>query len=710
MHTMDKNNKKEFRIEGLNCANCAAKIEKGIQDIDGVSVATLNFSSQTLTLHLQDGQDTAKIFKEASTLADHIEAGVAFVDKEDVGEGDHVDRLLNPGELAILGLGVIVFATAIIGSFQPYTEFGLYFSAYLLIGGEVLLRAGKNIVRGQVFDENFLMSIATIGAFAIGEYAEGVAVMLFYQVGELFQDLAVNRSRRSIKELLDIKPEYANLIEGSQSRRVKPDEVTVGSRILVKPGEKVPLDGVVVEGTSMVDTMALTGESLPRDIQEGDVILSGFINQNSLLTVEVTKAYADSTVAKILDLVENASSKKAPTENFITTFAKYYTPVVVFSALALAFIPPLITGGNFYDWIYRALIFLVVSCPCALVISIPLGFFGGIGGASRHGILIKGSNYLEALNKVDTVVFDKTGTLTHGFFEVTHRVPEAKAKLSEDELLRYAAIGEIHSNHPIGLSILKAYGEPLDESQITHYEDFAGKGAKVHYADDVIIVGNNKMMHAMAIEFEEVDSLGTVVYIAVNNQYCGYLEIQDTVKKDSASTIKALGKLGIRHIIMLTGDRKEVGQAVGNSLGITDIRSELLPADKVTELEAIVDAKEASKRVIFVGDGVNDAPVLARADIGVAMGGLGSDVAIEAADIVLMTDEPSKLVTAIHIAKRTKRIVWQNIIFALGVKGIVLLMGAAGIATMWEAVFADVGVAFIAVINAMRVMNMKKEG
>lgn len=703
---MGKNTKKEFRITGLDCAHCATKIEQGIQNIDGVSVASLNFASQTLTLHVQDGKDADQIYKEAGVLADHIEAGVALVDKDDTTASSK-ESLLNIKELSVLGVGVILFAMAIIGTFSPMIEFGLYFAAYLLIGGEVLLRAGKNILRGQVFDENFLMAIATIGAFAIGEYPEGVAVMLFYQVGELFQDLAINRSRRSIKELLDIKPEYANLVEGEKSRRVKPDEVTVGSRIIVKPGEKVPLDGVVLEGNSMVDTMALTGESMPRDIGKGDTILSGFINQNSVLTVEVTKVYADSTVAKIMDLVENASSKKAQTENFITTFAKYYTPAVVFSALALAIIPPIVTGGDFYDWIYRALIFLVVSCPCALVISIPLGFFGGIGGASRHGVLIKGSNYLEALNKVDTVVFDKTGTLTHGFFEVTQMIPHANTALSQEELLYYAAIGEVHSNHPIGLSILKAYGKTIDESRIVHYEDFAGKGAKVKYDQDEIVVGNNKMMRQMGVEFESVQSLGTIVYVALNNQYAGYIEIEDTIKEDAASTIKRLKKIGVHNIVMLTGDRKEVGQMVGAKLGISDVRAELLPGDKVTELETIVEAKAPSKRVAFVGDGVNDAPVLARADIGVAMGGLGSDAAIEAADIVLMTDEPSKIVSAMHIAKRTRSIVWQNIIFALGVKAIVLLMGAGGIATMWEAVFADVGVAFIAVLNAMRVMRIK---
>ncbi len=706
---MAKAIKKEFRITGLDCAHCASKIEKAIQEIEGVETAFLNFASQTLTLHLAPEEETKKIHETVLTVADRIESGVDFIDLESDEQEQEDAPLIDRKKIVNLSVGIGFLAVAVFGNFTPVIEFLLFLVAYLSIGGNVLLRAGKNILRGQVFDENFLMAIATIGAFAIGEYPEGVAVMLFYQVGEIFQDLAVNRSRRSIKALLDIKPEYANLLEGEQSRQVMPDEVQVGNRILVKPGEKVPLDGIVVEGTSTVDTMALTGESIPRNIESGDVILSGFINQNSILVVEVTKVYADSTVAKIMDLVENASSKKAPTENFISSFAKYYTPIVVFCALALATIPPLVTGGNFNEWIYRALVFLVVSCPCALVISIPLGFFGGIGGASRHGILIKGSNYLEALNKVDTVVFDKTGTLTQGVFEVTRKVPNLKEMVTEEALLEYAALGEVHSNHPIGLSILKAYGQTIDESHIRHYEDFAGKGTSIDYADDKIVVGNDKLMEQFNIDFERVHSLGTIVYVALNKRYIGYIEIADTLKADAKEAIQKLRSLGIKNSIMLTGDRKEVGNMVGEKLGISDVRAELLPADKVAQLESIVEHTSSGKRVAFVGDGVNDAPVLARADIGIAMGGLGSDAAIEAADVVLMTDEPSKIATAIQIAKRTRAIVWQNIIFALGVKGIVLLMGAFGIATMWEAVFADVGVTFIAILNSMRILHMKNE-
>ncbi|GHV47221.1 cadmium-translocating P-type ATPase [Synergistales bacterium] len=600
--------------------------------------------------------------------------------------------------------GVAIFATAMIFDFTKPVSLVLFLVSYFLIGGEVLLRALKNIARGQVFDENFLMSVATVGAFAIGEYPEGVAVMLFYQVGEAFQDAAVNRSRKSISKLMDIRPDFANLKVGNDIQRVSPEGVGVGDFIVVKPGEKVPLDGVVVDGRSALDTSALTGEAMPRDVEPGGEILSGSINKNGLLTIKVSKRFGESTVSKILDLVQNAGSKKSMTENFITKFAKYYTPFVVFAALALAVIPPMvISGARFADWINRALVFLVVSCPCALVISIPLSFFGGIGGASKNGILIKGSNYLEALNNVDTVVFDKTGTLTKGVFSVTD-VVGANA-LTRDELLSFAAHAESNSSHPIAVSIRKAYGQEISGAIISSYEEIAGWGVKVRIDGKTVLAGNDKLLDAENIRYEKTDALGTVVYLSVDGVYAGYIVISDEVKPDSARAIKDLKTAGVRHIAMLTGDSRDVGEKVARELGLDAVYAELLPHQKVEQLEALEKNKPTGQKLIFVGDGINDAPVLARSDIGIAMGGVGSDAAIEAADVVLMTDEPSKIVTAIRIAKNTRKIVWQNIIFALSVKAVILALGAAGIATMWAAVFGDVGVAVIAILNATRAMR-----
>ena len=592
-----------------------------------------------------------------------------------------------------------------IGEFTNPVELAIFLTSYLIVGYSVVLRAVKGIIRGQVFSENFLMTIATIGAFFVGEYPEGVAVMLFYLVGELFQDVAVNRSRRSISALMNIRPDYANLKIGDGTQKVSPEDVRIGDIIIVKPGEKVPLDGKVLTGTSMVDTSALTGESLPRELMPGSDALSGFINQNGVLTVEVRKTFGESTVSKILDLVQNAGSRKAPTENFISKFARYYTPAVVFGALAVAVIPPLlIQGATFSEWIYRALIFLVISCPCALVISIPLGFFGGIGGASKRGILVKGSNYLEALNDVDTVIFDKTGTLTQGVFKVTAIEPRT---LSKERLLEVAALTESYSTHPIALSIARAYGKLLDQSRVHDVQEVAGQGISAKVDGQRVLAGNTRLMEQNGIAFPMVDSLGSVVHMSIDGAYAGYLVISDEVKKDAAEAIRALRAAGVRKIAMLTGDLKLVGDQIGRDLGIDEVYSELLPADKVAKLEAL-DAKKGKKgKLVFVGDGINDAPVLARADIGIAMGGLGSDAAIEAADIVIMTDEPSKIATAIKIAKKTRTIVMQNIIFALGVKGVFLMLGATGHATMWEAVFADVGVAVIAILNSMRVMNTK---
>lgn len=584
----------------------------------------------------------------------------------------------------------------------------IYLTAYLIVGGDVVLKAVKNILNGQIFDENFLMSIATIGAFIIGEYPEGVAVMLFYQIGELFQDYAVNKSRKSIADLMDIRPDYANIKRGNKIIRVDPDEVKVGEIIIIKPGEKIALDGKVASGNSTINTSALTGESLPREVSEGDEVLSGCINMSGVITVKVSKEFGESTVSKILDLVENASSKKSESEKFITKFAKYYTPAVVIIAAFLAVIPPLILkDAVFYDWLYRALIFLVISCPCALVISIPLGFFGGIGGASAHGVLVKGSNYLEALSKTETVVFDKTGTLTKGVFNVTEIVTEG---ITKEELLEMAAYAESYSNHPISVSLLKAYGKKIDSSKISDVEEIPGHGVKAAVYNKIILAGNAKLMKSKGIKYADSDNItGTIVHIAIDGIYKGYIVISDEIKADSKKAIENLKKLGIQKTVMLTGDSRKVGEKVAEELGLDLVYAELLPGDKVEKVEKLLAEKPKNKNLSFVGDGINDAPVLARADVGIAMGGLGSDAAIEAADIVIMNDEPSKIATTIKIAKKTLNIVRQNIFFALIVKLIVLILGAGGIATMWEAIFADVGVSVLAILNAMRAMKFKDE-
>ncbi|MDX9870933.1 MAG: heavy metal translocating P-type ATPase [Clostridia bacterium] len=605
-----------------------------------------------------------------------------------------------------LGTGAILYLAAIFAPLPAGLVLPLFLIAYLLIGGDILLRAIKNIRRGQIFDENFLMTIATVGAFGIGQYAEGVAVMLFYQIGETFQDHAVDRSRRSIRALMDIRPDYANLKTGEQVSTVRAEEVQAGDIILVKPGERVPLDGTIIEGTSMVDTSALTGEAVPRRVEAGDAVLSGSINTSGLLQVKVSKIFCESTVAKILELVEKAAAKKAPMENFITKFAKYYTPAVVITAAALAVLPPLLTGGSFSAWFYRALIFLVVSCPCALVISIPLSFFGGIGGASRNGILVKGGNYLEALNKVDTVVFDKTGTLTKGVFRVTALHPAGE--FSPDRLLEYAALAEYYSGHPIAKSILEAYQESaakgMNAAEIESYEEKAGYGVTAVIAGKSVLAGSLKLMQQAGIPADNVPAFtGTVVHLAVGGAYAGYLQISDEIKEDSPKAVEELKAAGVRKLYMLTGDSKVTAREVSEKLQLDDYFSELLPHEKVEQLEELYRQKERGS-LVFVGDGINDAPVLARADVGVAMG-LGSDAAIEAADVVLMTDEPSKLAQAIKVARKTNAIVWQNIIFSLAVKGVVLILGAGGLATIWEAVFADVGVALLAILNAMRVMR-----
>ncbi len=706
---MSNSAKKEVLLEGLDCASCAIKIEERINDIEGVLSASLNFITNTLTFETNQNEDIRVIREKIDWIVHSLEPHVIIKEmgKEDMLEEQVEEESPRWKEHIPLGIGVLLFSVGIIGRFSLHVELIFYVSSYLLIGGEVLWRAVRNIGKGQVFDENFLMSVATLGAFMIGEYAEAVAVMLFYQIGELFQDYAVNHSKKSIKALLGIRPDSANLKVGEEIQKVQPQSVKVGDIIVVGPGEKIPLDGKVIEGISMVDTSALTGESVPRSVKPGDQALSGMININGLLTMVVEKTFGESTVSKILELVQNAAVKKAPTEKFITKFAKYYTPVVVFTAVGIAVIPPLfLQGALFSDWTYRALIFLVVSCPCALVVSIPLGFFGGIGGASRNGILVKGGNYLEALNDVETVVFDKTGTLTKGVFKV--KKIHSTDTLDQEKLLEYAAYGEGYSNHPIGKSILQAYGKEIERSKIQRFEEVPGMGTKTVLEDIEILVGNDKLMACEGITFDRIEESGTVAYVAIQNAYAGYILIDDEIKEDAPFLIKGLKQLGVKRLVMLTGDHKSVAEAVGNALGITEIYAELLPHEKVEVLEELESKKRGKEKILFLGDGINDAPVLARADIGAAMGGLGSDAAIEAADIVIMDDVPSKLIRAIKIAKKTRKIVYQNIIFALGVKGIVLILGAGGLATMWEAVFADVGVALLAILNALRVMKIEE--
>ena len=608
-----------------------------------------------------------------------------------------------------IAVALVLFLAAWLSPLTGWWQLGAFLVPYFIVGWDVLWRALRNIAHGQIFDENFLMAVATIGALAIGEYPEGVAVMLFYQVGEWFQSYAVGRSRRSIASLMDIRPDIANVERDGQLQEVDPDEVAIGEVIVVKPGEKVPLDGVVLEGRSSLDTAALTGESLPREVVPGDDVVSGCVNQSGLLRVQVTKRFGESTVSKILDLVENASSKKAPAENFITKFARYYTPCVVIGAVLLAVLPPLLTGWNDWsvwsEWIHRALIFLVISCPCALVISVPLSFFGGIGGASRCGILVKGSNYLEALAATDVVVFDKTGTLTQGVFNVTAIHPD---HVSEGQLLELAALAESYSEHPISRSLREAYGKEVDTSRITSNEELAGRGVRAVIDGKTVCVGNNKLMDDIGIAWHPCHRVGTTVHVSVDGAYAGHIVISDEVKPDAKEAIAALKELGVRKTVMLTGDAKAVGESVAADLGLDAVYTQLLPGDKVDRMEDLLKERVGKGKLAFVGDGMNDAPVLSRADVGIAMGGMGSDAAIEAADIVLMDDKPSKIASAIRIARRTHRIVNQNIVFALAVKALVLLLGALGVANMWEAVVADVGVSVIAILNAMRALKVEE--
>ena len=602
-------------------------------------------------------------------------------------------------------IAAVLFAAGSLLPLGPTVEMGVFLVCYAVIGWDIVWKAVTNILHGQVFDENFLMTIATIGALILGEHSEGVAVMLFYQVGEWFQSYAVSKSRKSIASLMDIRPDYANVERNGKLEQVDPDEVNIGDTIVVKPGERVPLDGKIIKGTSALDTSALTGESMPRDVEPGMEVISGCINQTGILTIQTTKKYGESTVAKILVLVENASDKKGKTENFISRFARYYTPIVVFAAIALAILPPLVTGQPFSVWIYRALTFLVISCPCALVISIPLSFFGGIGGASKIGVLVKGSNYLESLAHTEVVVFDKTGTLTKGSFAVS----QIKAiDMKEEQLLELAAYAEDYSNHPISQSIQKAYGKKIDNSRISDVQEIAGHGVRAVIDGKTVLAGNAKLMNGENIVYTPSDAIGTVIYLACNGKYAGYIVIEDEVKADAPAAIRALKEVGVRKTVMLTGDADAVGKKVAQKLGLDQAYTELLPADKVDRVEAMLKQTSEKGKLVFVGDGINDAPVLARADVGIAMGGLGSDAAIEAADVVLMTDEPSKISAVVRIARKTIRIANENIVFALGVKLLVLILGATGYANMWAAVFADVGVSVIAILNAIRAMRVKK--
>ena len=687
---------KEYILKGLTCANCANKIENSVKTLNGISDANVNLITTTLKVKLNNGY-LGNLSKDVENIVHKYEPDI-MVSEKDMDRSSFKED--NKKEIIQLSIGTALFVIGLLFKGSPNIQIAFYIISYVILGRKVLIKA---VTKGQIFDENFLMSIATIGAFAIGDYAEAVCVMLFYQIGEFFQEAAVKRSKKSIAVLMDIRPDFANIKINDEIKRVSPDLVKVGDIIIVKPGEKIPLDGIVVEGESLVDTKALTGEPACKRTGINDPVLSGCINQSGVITIRVTKIFGESTVAKIIDLVENSANKKSNAENFITTFSGFYTPIVVISAVLLAVIPPLILRGSFIEWINRALVFLVISCPCALVISIPLGFFGGIGGASRKGILIKGGNYLEALNKLDVIVFDKTGTLTEGVFKVKSIKPSNK--FPKDELIKLAAQAEYYSNHPIALSIKEFYGKNIDKSALKDYKEISGYGISVKVNDNNVLIGNEKLLEANKISFINSDDIGTKIYCAINGEFVGSLTISDEIKADSKETIAGLKAMGISKTIMLTGDNPENASAIGKELSLDEVYAQLLPVDKVEKLDDLLEKKSFKNKLAFVGDGINDAPVLKMADIGIAMGGLGSDAAIEAADIVLMTDEPSKIIEAINVAKYTKKIVWQNIIFALGIKVVFLVLGAFGIATMWEAVFADVGVALLAVLNATRILK-----
>ena len=703
---------KVYLLKGLDCPNCSAKIEKEVGELDGVTSSTVNLMNQTLTV--QAGTSVAaSLLDTVTTIVHSHEPDVEVSEKQLEATAPVKAAVYNDEDkkrTIRLAVGAVVYAIGmaltVFAKLPTLAELAFLIVAYVILGWDVVWQAVKNITRGQVFDEHFLMSVSTIGAFAIGEYPEAVAVMLFYQIGELFQGYAVGKSRQSIADMMDICPEYANVEEDGKLVQVDPDDVEIGTVIVVKPGERIPLDGIVVEGESMVDTAALTGESVPRRAAEGDEIISGCVNGSGTLKVKVTKVFEDSTVSKILELVENASSKKARVENFITRFAKYYTPVVTIGAVILAILPPIILGGGWAEWIQRACIFLVISCPCALVISVPMGFFGGIGAASKVGVLVKGSNYLEAVAEMTTIVFDKTGTLTKGEFKVSEVLP---VNGSKEELLELAAHVEGYSNHPIANSVREAYGKELDMNRVNGTEEIAGHGIHTFVDGKEVWLGNAKMMAARNISYTENSSAGTVIYVAVDGAFAGTIVISDSIKEGVKEAIHSMKKVGVKKCVMLTGDRKAAAQAVADELGLDEVHAELLPGDKVSQVEALLKEQHEKEKLAFVGDGINDAPVLTRADIGIAMGSMGSDAAIEAADVVLMDDDVRKIASLVKIARKTLSIVHQNIVFALGVKAIVLILGAFGIANMWEAVFADVGVSVIAILNSMRTLRIAKK-
>lgn len=704
----------ELELKGLNCANCAAKIEKSTNELEGVSLANFDFVTNKLKINILNDKDRESITGLVKKIVKRLEPDVLVIDitgNEHIKQSKNHEHSHNHGnvdkkELYIIIAGVILFIAPFLFKLQGTNRLLIYLLSYIIVGHKVIFRAIRNVIAGVPFDENFLMTLATFGAFIIGEYPEGVAVMLFYQVGELFQGMAVNHSRRSISALLDIRPDYANLEKEDSIVVVNPQDVLIGDYIIIKPGEKVPLDGVVIEGESSLDTSNITGESVPRRVSTGDDVYSGTVNNQGLLKVKVTKDYNNSTVSKILDLVENASSKKAPTENFITKFARIYTPVVVFIALGISILPPILGLGELRDWAYKAFVFLVISCPCALVISIPLGFFGGIGGASKSGILIKGGNYLEALNYVDTIIFDKTGTITKGTFKVTDI--EAFEDYSKEEILELAAYGESYSNHPIGKSILEAYQKDINKDYISNYKEVPGKGIQVEIDNESVVLGNKDFLQELGIQVNKMDTIGTTVYIGSNNIHIGTIVVSDELKNNMLGDIKKLKKLGINQTIMLSGDNVDIVEKVGTLSGMDKVYGGLLPEDKVIILEEVLSKQRDNKKVIFVGDGVNDAPVLARADIGIAMGGLGSDAAVEASDIVIMNDEIGKIATSLKIARKTKKIVSQNIAIAIGLKIVVIVLGFFGLATMWQAVFADVGVSIIAILNSIRALKVEE--
>lgn len=710
----------KYILKGLGCANCAAKMEEKINKLNEIKSASINFTTKTLTLELKEDVKENNVISKIDDIVKSIEPDVKLLEiskelkEQDNDNGDDDDEEEDEEKIALAKI-IISGILCLLGIFLNVNDgfkFAIFLISYIIIGYDIIFKAIKNMFRGKVFDETFLMSISTIGAFAIGEFKEGVAVMLFYKIGEFLQDKAVDRSRKSIADLMNIRPDYANLKVNDKVKKVSPNEVNIGDIIIVKNGEKIPLDGIIIDGNSFVDTVALTGESIPKEVNVNDEVLSGMINTQKLLTIKVTNTFENSTISKILELVENASSKKANTEKFITKFAKIYTPIVVSLAVLIAIIPPLIMpNATFTEWIYRALVCLVISCPCALVISIPLSYFGGIGCASKKGILIKGSNYLEALNNVDTIVFDKTGTLTEGVFKVTRIVPSKNH--TKEEILKYCAYAESFSIHPIATSIINEYklfnkeNKEIDKNKIKNYEELSGYGIKANVFGKQVIVGNTKLFNKEKIEYSKDVNVGTIMHLAVDKKYCGYIVISDIIKNDAKGAIRELKKFGISKLMMLTGDNKEIAKSIATELNLDDFKAELLPTQKVEEFEKLLNNKNPNQNIAFVGDGINDAPVIMRADIGISMGSIGSDSAIEASDVVIMTDEISKLTTALKIAKKTRRIVITNITLAMLIKVTAILLGIVGITTIWQAVIADVGVTIVAVINSLRCLNIK---